>query len=105
MLAFATGLRARVHLSLPLLARGVLADAELVVHIGDPGHGLGEILGHALGLAAGDRPGERDLPVRDLDLDLAGVDLTMLGEPLAEILFDTLIGSLVALREIGRASW
>src|ERR671917_1525172 len=74
----------------------LLADAQVVLHVGHPGDALGDVLGPALLGAGPDRAGERRLPVLHRDLDLGRVDHGVVGEPLVDVLADALVGTLVA---------
>src|SRR6266542_1262597 len=77
-------------------------DAQLVVDLAHPGDGVDDVLGQALVGPAADRALERDLAVHHAYLDLAGVEIAVLGEPLADVLADPLVGALVALRSAAR---
>src|SRR3712207_2048964 len=76
----------------------VLADAQVVLHVGHAGQRFREVLGAALLVAAADRPGQGDLPILHGDLDLGGIDDGVVHETLVDVLADALVGPLVILR-------
>src|SRR5687768_9146906 len=75
-----------------------LARAQPVHDVGDAGDALGKILGPAPCLAAVDRAAQRDLAAVDGDLDPAGIELGIVGEPLVDVLEDARIRAPVAPR-------
>src|ERR671913_2386323 len=76
----------------------VLADAQVVLHVGHAGQRFREVLGAALLVAAADRPRQGDLPVLHGDLDLRGVDDGVVHETFVDLLADALVGAPVVLR-------
>ena len=72
--------------------------AQLIVDVPDPGDPIEDILGNPLGLSALDRSGEGHLAVLDLDLNPRGVEHAVMGQMLADVLFDPGVAALVALR-------
>src|SRR5688500_8741532 len=73
-------------------------DAQFVVHVAHAGDRFDEVLGVALVVAAADLTGERHLAVGDGHFHLARIDPPVLGQALADVLADPLVGSAVALR-------
>src|SRR5688572_9583997 len=73
-------------------------DPDLVHHVADPHDLLGEVLGTALGPAIVDGPAQDDLAVLDRDLDLRGIDAVVGHEPVTDLLAETIVRALVALR-------
>jgi hypothetical protein len=72
-------------------------DAQVVLDVGHAGHALREVLGAAARGAAVDRAAQRDLAAADADLDLRGVDVGVVVEPVADVLLDPLVRALVPL--------
>src|SRR3954471_19747978 len=79
------------------LALGLL-DPQLIVDVFDAGDRLEGVLGHALGLSAFDGAGQCYLALLDLHLDVLGIELAVLGQPLADVLLDALVIALVTAR-------
>src|SRR5579884_2751750 len=75
------------------LARAGL-DGQLVVDVLDAGDGISHALGLALVLARADAAGQRDLTVVDLDRDVAGVEVAVLGQPGRDLVLDAGVGAL-----------
>jgi hypothetical protein len=74
-----------------------LPQAQVVLDVGDAGHPLGNVLGPPPRLAAVHRARERHLAAADADLDVGGVDVRVVGQPVADVLLDALVGAPVAL--------
>jgi hypothetical protein len=70
----------------------------LVVDVLDAGDRVERVFGHPLGLAALDCPGQGNLAVLDLDLNVLGVELPVLGQALADVFFDALVVALITTR-------
>src|SRR5829696_1877549 len=79
-------------------ARQALTDAQVVLHVRDAAHALGDVFRPPLSLAAVHRAGQGDLTVRDSHLDLGGVNPRIVGQAIAEVLADTLIRTGIAFR-------
>src|SRR5262245_15555616 len=95
---FPTAFPTRVSLRrCSLVAGRLVIDAELVVDVHHARDALDDVLGQPLGVAARHSPHERDLPVLDLHLDVAGVDVAVLREPFADVFPDALVGPLISL--------
>jgi hypothetical protein len=84
-----------VTLSALLLAI-LLLDAQVVVDILEAGDTIKRILDLALGLAAINGAAQGHLAVLHLDINIAGVNCAMVGQALANIFLDPVIGALVA---------
>src|SRR5215831_8801536 len=80
---------------LATLARQHTRRAQLVVNVPDSRYGFGDVFGYVLLLPALDGPGEIHFAALHLDFNLPGIDMRVLREPLADVLADALIGSLV----------
>src|SRR5207247_5376244 len=80
----------------------VLRDPDLVVHFLDAPDAVRDVFGRALRPAIVHRAGERHLAVLHADLDIARVDVAVLGQPLAEILANSVVGALVVARPAPR---
>jgi len=76
----------------------VAADAQVVVHFAHAGEVLDQLLGAALVPAVVHGSAERDLAFIHLDLDVAGIHIRGLGQPVAHVLADPVVRSAVALR-------
>ena len=59
----------------------------------DAGNGFHDILGHAFGCAVLDRAGEGHLAILDLNFDLRGVDVRVVGQALIDVLANALVGA------------
>src|SRR5215210_5492374 len=79
-------------------ARQSLTDAEIVLHVRDAAHALGDVVRPPLSLAAVHRAGQGDLTVRDRHLDLGGVSPRIVGQAIADVLADTLIRTGITFR-------
>src|SRR5215207_149209 len=79
-------------------ARQALTDAEVVLHVSDAAHALGDVFRPPLNLPAVHRAGQGDLTVRDSHLDLGGVNPRIVGQAIADVLADTLIRTDIAFR-------
>jgi hypothetical protein len=75
-----------------------LIDAEIVLHVRDAAHALGDVFRPPLSLAAVHRAGQGDLTVRDSHLDLGGVNPRIVGQAVADVLADMLIRTTIAFR-------
>src|SRR3954447_2331290 len=79
-------------------ARQALANAEVVLHVSDAAHALGDVFRPPPGLAAVHRAGQSDLTVRDIHLDLGGVNSRIVREAIADVLADAVVRAGVAFR-------
>src|SRR5688572_25066285 len=65
------------------------------MYLPDPVEIVGDVLGGALGGAAVDEPGQRDLAVYDAAFDVCRIDVAMGREPVVQLFADALVGPLV----------
>src|SRR3954452_14519765 len=79
-------------------ARQALTDAEIVLHVSDAAHALGNVFRPPLSLAAVHRARQGDLTVRDSHLDLGGVNPGIVGQAIAEFLANSVVRPSVTLR-------
>jgi len=80
--------------------RARFLHAQVVLHVLHARQRIDQVLGAALLLAARNRAVERDLAARHADLDRARVDPPVLGQLVAGILADALVGAGVAGRAV-----
>ncbi len=64
----------------------------------DAGCHFGDVLGPTTQAPRGDGAGQGHFTLPHLDLDVGGINERIVGEPLADVLADTLVGSPIALR-------
>src|SRR5688572_13179170 len=72
--------------------------AQGVVHLTHARHVFGDVLSMPLVMAIADEAGQRHLAVPYRDLDVAGIEVRIIGESIADVFADPLIRPLVALR-------
>ena len=65
-----------------------LLGAEVVVDVRDAARRPGEVLGETARTAVRHPASQRDLAVFDRDIDVRGVDVRILGQPVAQVLED-----------------
>ena len=75
-----------------------LSHAQIVLHMTYPGNILGDIFGQPFGIAAVHMTIQRDFAILHGDIDVGCVDDRIIGQPIAHILADALIGPRVAAR-------
>jgi len=75
-----------------------VADTHVVLHVAHAGDALGDVLGPAPGVAVVDRTAQRHLAVVDIDVDLRGIDVGVIRQPVVDVLLDALVGAPVAFR-------
>src|SRR3954470_242675 len=77
---------------------GVAAtDAQIVLHVGDTGDLLGDVLGTPASVAARDPAAQGDLASAHRHGDVRGVDVAVVVEPVVDVLLDARVGPFVAL--------
>ena len=65
--------------------------AQVVLHVRHAADRLGDVLGPPPGVAPVDRAGQRHLAALDPDLDVRGVDVPVVRQPVADLLADPLV--------------
>src|SRR4029078_9582922 len=72
--------------------------AELIVDLQRAEHVVGDVLGAVLGAAVGDGAAQHAPRLLHLDLDLAGIDLGVRHQTVAQLVADAVVAAAVVLR-------
>src|SRR5437773_2515654 len=75
-----------------------LADTQLIMHVFHAGDTLRNVFRQPLGAPLVDVAGECYFTIVHLDFDLAGIDVRVLRQALADVLPNAIVRSLIALR-------
>src|SRR4029453_12699583 len=73
-------------------------QAQIVLHFTDTRNGFGEIFGATLRVTALDRAGQGHDAGRHLHFDVARIDVVRLGQPIAYVLANAVVGALIRTR-------
>src|SRR5205814_3875679 len=89
---------ALAFLARPILTERLLPESKLVVHLLHSPHAFRDFLGGALGPPIVHAALQRDVAVQHDDLDVARIEIAVLGEALADVFANPFVGALIVAR-------